>query len=69
MILPGYQWATPVLLACPSCGTANPNQLPWLASAFLLVSCSNKACPNYEIPVLVEKASLTVLTVAAAGGK
>ena len=69
MISPGYQWQTPVLLSCPSCGTANQNQLPWTASVFLLVACSNAACPNYHIPLLVEKASLTVLTVAQAGGE
>ena len=68
MINPGFQWQTPILLNCPSCGTANPNQLPWTASKFILVSCSNPTCPNYKVNVLVEKDSLTVLTVAQSGG-
>jgi hypothetical protein len=69
MIEPGYQWETPVLLSCPSCGTANPNKAPWTASKFMLVSCSNQACPNFGVNLLVEKDSLTVMTVAEAGGK
>ena len=69
MVNPGYQFQRPVLLSCPSCGTANPNQLPWTQSAFMLVSCSNTACPNYDVPLLVEKSSLTVITVAQRGGK
>ena len=69
MINPGYQWQTPVLLSCPSCGTANANKLPWTASSFMMVSCSNAACPNYNVPIVIEKASLSVLTVAESGGK
>jgi hypothetical protein len=69
MITPGYQWTTPALLSCPSCGTANPNQLPWTASKFFMVSCSNKSCPYFGVDLLVEKDSLTVLTVAQSGGK
>ena len=69
MISPGYQWQSPVLLSCPSCGTANANQLPWTASNFFSVSCSNASCPNYQVAVLVEKASLTALTVGESSGK
>jgi hypothetical protein len=69
MIVPGLQWETPVLLACSTCGTANSNKLPWTASNFILVSCSNPNCQDYGVSVLVEKSSLTVITVAESGGK
>jgi len=61
MVAPGYQLGTPILITCPTCGTNNPNRLPWTESAFMLYCCSNSSCADFNIRVLLEKASLTVM--------
>jgi hypothetical protein len=69
MIQPGFQWQMPILLTCPGCGRANPNQLPWTASNFILATCANANCPDFDVQVLVEKSSLTVVMATQTGGE
>lgn len=60
MIFPGTQVRSSVF--CPTCGNALNNNFP-PHSAFLSCYCSNEDCDDKGVVVLIEKATLLVVTV------